>query len=309
MSTTPRIALLAAVVATADSPPEPEAPAARPELRITDASLFRHLEVLASDDFLGRRAGEEGAELAAAYLIQQFRQMEFGPKGTRRYSQPFEKGKRKLFNVIARLEGTDPKLRDEHLVIGAHFDHLGQRGESIFNGSDDNASGCAGLLEVARALADDNDLRRSVLFIGFDGEEIGLLGSRHFVRKPTVDKDSIVAMINMDMISRGATDDVRVCGTKYSPLLKEIVEAQAPKVDLELHYDFERKWRRASDHGPFGDAGIPFLYFGVLDHDDYHKASDTTEKANQAKMTRIARLVYLTARAIANHDERATYDE
>jgi Zn-dependent M28 family amino/carboxypeptidase len=169
------------------------------------------------------------------------------------------------------------------------------------------------LLEVAAALKADDDLERSVLFVGFDGEEAtlggGLLGSRHFVSKPTVAKRSIVAMLNLDMVSRGETADLRVCGTKYSPLLKAIVEAHAPRAELKLYYDHERQWRRASDHGPFGDAGIPFLYFGVLDHEDYHQPSDTADKANKDKAARIARLTYLTLRDLANREERPTYHE
>ncbi len=265
---------------------------------ITEKRLVHHVETLAADEFQGRRAGTEGAELAAGYLIQQFKSLKLAPKGTKQYRQPFARDGKKLANVVARLEGTDPKLRDEYVILGAHFDHLGTRKEAIFPGADDNASGCAALLEVARALAQEPP-KRSVLFIGFDGEEIGLLGSRHFIDQPTVAKRSIVAMINLDMIGRGETADVRVCGTPHSLELKGVVEAAAPLAKLTLHYDKEQEWRRASDHGPFGDAGVPFLYFGVLDHPDYHRPSDTADKINVEKLLRITRLVFLTVHGVA----------
>lgn len=290
------------------APPTPET-SANHLASITEAGLFRHVRVLASDDFQGRRAGEEGGRLAATYMAQRFEQIGLVAKGTHEFEQPFSKGTKQMTNVVALLEGSDAELRDQYLVIGAHFDHLGQRGDKIYHGSDDNASGCAALIEVARALRADTDLRRSILFVAFDGEEIGLLGSKHFVREPPVPREAIVAMLNLDMVSRGETGDVWLSGAGYSPLLKEWVEAIAPETDLAVHHEHEKEWRQASDHGPFGDAGIPFLYFGVLDHEDYHKPTDTSDKANQEKMARIARLVYLTARTIANSAERPTYTE
>jgi hypothetical protein len=109
------------------------------------------------------------------------------------------------------------------------------------------------------------------------------------------------------MVSRGVTGDVRVCGTSHSALLKQLVEESAGPANLKLHYDHEREWRHLSDHGPFGDARIPFLYFGVLDHEDYHRPTDTIDKLNVEKLTRVTRLAYLTARAIADHDEAPKY--
>ena len=280
---------------------EPPKPVARDS--ISAARLLPHVQLLSSDDLEGRKSGSAGAETAAAYMAQQFETLKLEPEGTMGYRQAFRQGGRTLTNIVARLKGSDPRLRRQYVVVGAHFDHLGQRGDQIYKGADDNASGCAALIEIARALTEGQPPRRSVVLIGFDGEESGLLGSKEFVRHPTVPKKSIVAMINLDMVSRGKTGDVRVCGTAHSELLKELVEGSADPAGLVLHYDREREWRHQSDHGPFGDARIPFLYFGVLDHKDYHRPSDTVEKINVEKLERITRLAYLTVRAVADHDK------
>lgn len=291
-------------------PPAPAAAARDPAApAIGRAALVRHVEVLASEDFEGRGAGTPGGKLAATYMVRLFKEAGLAPRGTRRYLQPFQARNRSLTNVVGLLEGADPALAQEYVLIGAHFDHLGRNGDTIWFGADDNASGCAVLIEVARAFQAAGAPRRSVLFVSFDSEERGLAGSKHFVAEPVVPLDRIVAMVNLDMVSRGETEELRVVGTPYSPLLKEIVEAAAPAAELELFYDHEQDWRHASDHGPFGDAGIPFLYFGVLDHEDYHKPTDTADKINAEKLERIARLAFLTVRGIADAPERPTYGE
>lgn len=271
---------------------------------ISEESLHRHVRVLASEDFMGRGAGTEGAALAAAYLVQRWSASGIAPKGTDEYMQPFTERNKKLANVVGWIRGTDEVLRDEFVILGAHYDHLGQHGEIVFNGADDNASGCAVMTEVASAIATEGGCRRSILVIAFDSEERGLRGSRYYATNPTVDKDAIAAMINMDMVSRGETGDVRACGTPYSPELKRALEAAAPKAGLTLHYDHEEKWKSASDHASFAKVGVPWLYIGVLDHEDYHKATDDADKSNKEKMLRIARMVYLLVKDVANQDGR-----
>lgn len=286
--------------------PEEKVRAATTEIAptITEESLHRHVRALASDDFMGRGAGTEGAKLTLAYLTQRWKAAGILPKGTKGFEQPFtEKGK-DMANLVGWIEGTDEELRDEFVVIGAHFDHLGERGGKIYNGADDNASGCAVMTEVGAAIKAQGGCRRSILLIAFDGEEIGLRGSRYYANNPTVDKDSIVAMVNMDMVSRGETGDVRACGTPYSPELKRAIEAAATLADLKLHYDHEREWKSASDHASFAKVGVPWLYVGVIDHPDYHKHTDDADKSNKPKMLRIARLIYLAVTHVADQDGR-----
>lgn len=286
---------------------------------ITAEALMRHVNVLASKDFAGRGAGTEGGEMAAAYMAQQFKSVGLLPAGTKEYRQRFDaNGGLEMCNVVGKLEGSDATLKDEVVVLGAHFDHLGtkkgalvgedgKRSDAIYFGADDNASGCAALLEVARALHAEGGCKRTVVCVAFDGEELRLLGSKYFVKNPTVPKESIAAMINMDMVSRGAEDHVCISGASKCDALKSILEIQAKKIGLRLEYQFDEKWRNASDHGPFGEAKIPYLYFGVEDHDDYHQPTDTPDKIEQKRFETIARLVLATARAVADAPERPRF--
>lgn len=306
----------AGAVARAEPPPQaPQAPQDAPAAPPADSALeaisrerlLPHVLALTARELDGRRSGTSGAAKAADYMQRAFEEIGLDPEGTMGYRQPFRRGGKDLANVVARLDGSDSRRRREFVVVGAHFDHLGEKGDTYFPGADDNASGCAVLIEVARALKQGGAPARSVLFIGFDGEETGLLGSRHFVKEPTVPKKALAAMLNLDMVSRGAVRELRVCGTPHSAELKRIVEEAAPRAGLDLFYDHEREWRHLSDHGPFGDEGIPFLYFGVLDHEDYHRPSDVADKVDGDKLERIARLAYLTVRGTADLDKRPRF--
>lgn len=259
-------------------------------------ALTKHVAKLASDEFEGRGAGSPGDEKAVTWLEEQFREIGLAPKGENGFRQPFKGPKdRKLMNLIGYLEGTDEKLKRETIVISAHHDHLGKRGEKVYYGADDNASGCASVLEIARALKAAGGAKRSYLFILFDGEEIGLRGSRYFIANPTVEKSGIVANLNLDMVSRGALDHVCLSGPKEWPNLKAVADRFAPDVELALDTTHDTEWRNQSDHGPFADAKIPYLYLGVEDHEDYHKPTDTADKVVKEKLEKIARLTYLIA--------------
>lgn len=267
-----------------------------------------HIVKLTSDEFEGRGAGTEGGMLARDYMERAFRSLGLKEAGTEGFRQPFRtkgRGRSKatdldLCNVVGILEGSDAELKKQYVVIGAHYDHLGRRNGTIYPGADDNASGSGALLEVARAFTLGERPKRSLLFIAFDGEEIGLLGSRHFVKAPTVKDEALVAMLNMDMVSRGPDGDLWLSGVSESSAMKAAVEAAAPLAELTLHFEHDREWRQSSDHGPFASAGIPFLYFGVPDHEDYHKPGDTADKVNETLLLRASRVVYLTAKSVAN---------
>lgn len=268
--------------------------------------LAAHVRALASPDLEGRAAGTPGGEMARAYLVTRLRSLGLEPGFEGRYARPFVVRDRRLANVAARVPGRDPALSEETIVLGAHYDHLGRRGETIFPGADDNASGCAALLEIARSLARDPP-RRSVLIVFFDGEEIGLLGSRRFVREPPLPRERIVCMVNLDMLSRGDPREVRVCGMPTSALFAPIVRSAAAAHGLRVFDDHELEWRDASDHAPFGDARIPFLYFGVLDHPDYHRPTDTAERIDTAKLRRVASLVLHVVRRLAETEDRPVF--
>jgi hypothetical protein len=220
---------------------------------------------------------------------------------------------RQVKNVIADLKGDGPRA-DETIVIGAHYDHLGFGGaasaqpdsKDIHNGADDNGSGIAVLLEIARRLvALEKPLPRRVVFIAFTGEEAGLLGSAHYVKEPTVPLDKVVAMLNLDMVGRMKDNKLIVHGTGTAEQFNGLIDR------LNVQHAFEIVKKPSgfgpSDHTSFYKKKIPVLHFFTGGHEDYHKPSDDYEKLNVAGMRRIGSLVSETALAIAETEERPEY--
>ncbi len=213
-------------------------------------------------------------------------------------------------NVAAWLPGSDPRLKSQVVVVGAHYDHVGVANDTvIYNGADDNASGTAGVLEIAQAFA-LNPVRpkRSLLFICFAGEEKGLFGSRYYVDTPLFPLDSTVAMLNLDMISRNDSNQVSVAGKDVSPELFALLKAANTEVGLEITTEAE-KFFRQSDHYSFYRKHVPVLFFNTLEHADLHKPTDDVGKIMPRKMERIARLAYLLAYQAANSPERPSFHE
>jgi hypothetical protein len=211
-------------------------------------------------------------------------------------------------NVVGVRRGSDPSLRDTYVVVTAHFDHLGvgnpdEAGDSIYNGADDNASGTAALLEMARAtMALPEAPARSILFLAVSGEEKGLLGSRAFVESPTVPLSGIVANINLDMVGRNHPDTVIAIGQEYSTLENVIRRvADRPGLGLEVIEDPEpeKMFFFRSDQLSFVQRGIPAVFFTTGDHPDYHQQSDRPERIDNDKLARVARLAFHLAYEIA----------
>jgi hypothetical protein len=218
-------------------------------------------------------------------------------------------------NVVGILRGADPELRNTYVIISAHYDHVGvgtpdARGDSIYNGADDNASGTTALLEIAEAFASmPTPPRRSIVFLAVSGEEKGLLGSRYYSDNPTVPVGQIVANINIDMISRNAPDSIVVLGQEYSSLgpLVQRVNARHPNLGLTVAEDIwpEERFFFRSDHFNFVRLEIPALFFFSGVHEDYHRPSDTVDRIDPDKGARVARLVFHTIIEIANGDRPA----
>ena len=214
-------------------------------------------------------------------------------------------------NLVGYLEGSDPELKKEVVVLGAHFDHLGMdaRGR-MAAGADDNASGSAALLEVAEALSLAKP-RRSIVIAGFSGEEDGLLGSRAFCEFPPIEKTSMIAMLNMDMIGRGKDSSVVVLGAEKLRDMEKFLDRGDKLAKTGIKKIVTNKgqelWQR-SDHYSFYEAGVPVLFFfeavPITDNEDYHTWRDTPELVNIEKVTNTARLVYNTAWLIAQDDDR-----
>ena len=161
--------------------------------------LEQHVFTLASDSLQGRQAGTLHARMAAEYIVKQWEEIEIEPYTENSFWQIFNNGK--FQNLVGIIRGNDPNLQNEYIVVGAHYDHIGVWNGNIYNGADDNASGVAVLIELARKLKyNQANLKRSIILIAFDAEEIGLLGSKHFVNNPIVPLESIKLMIGIDMV-------------------------------------------------------------------------------------------------------------
>ena len=220
-------------------------------------------------------------------------------------------------NVLAAIPGSDPAMKNEWVVVGAHYDHLGlgdrnslapsQIGQ-IHHGADDNASGTSGVLEIARLAAKNkSQWKRSVLLTTFAGEELGLLGSSQFVNHPTIPLNNVIGMINMDMIGRINNDRLFVGGVGTSPNFKTWLEEFNQTVHLQL--DYSDSGYGASDHMSFNSKKIPVLFFFSGLHTDYHKPTDTYDKINAAGAVKVLSLVYMTAERMASEPKRLEYTE
>lgn len=220
------------------------------------------------------------------------------------------------YNVIGILDGSDPSLKSEAIVIGAHYDHLGRGGEGslaprsgeIHHGADDNASGTAGLLELARMFASERPRpKRTIVFIAFGGEEEGLLGSNYYVNHPVSPLAKTVAMLNMDMIGRMKDRKLVIGGVGSAKEWREIIAQGTADATRSFDLTLNEDGFGPSDHSSFYGKQIPVLFFWTGTHNDYHKPSDTFEKINYADQTRIVNLVAYVVRNLDTAAQRVTY--
>ncbi len=217
-------------------------------------------------------------------------------------------------NVVGLIPGSDKRIKDEVVIIGAHYDHTGYIAkspagqDSIYNGADDNASGTVGVLASARALAmAEKKPKRSILCIAFAGEEKGLFGSTHYVAEPLWPLDKTAAMLNMDMISRNRLDSLSITGSKTSRELHQDLIKANRKTGFLLDFSSDKYLRGGSDHAPFVRKAIPVLFFFSGMHPDYHKVSDEVDKCNVYKMARVAELCSRVAWQVANDKKRPVF--
>lgn len=258
-------------------------PTSKPKSKYFDAGqLLRDAEYLASDELEGRSADLTSMLNARVYVEKRFKEAGIKPI-VNSYKQEFqitERGSDKKIpgvNFVGEIKGK--KQADKYIVITAHYDHEGIRNGEIYNGADDNASGTAALFAIAKYFSKKKP-DHSLIFVAFDAEEKGLQGARHFVENLPVAKESIALNINMDMISRNDKGELYAAGAFHYPQLKPMLEAaqKKGKVILLLGHDDPKlgrdDWTFQSDHGAFHREKIPFIYFGVEDHKDYHRPTD-----------------------------------
>jgi len=211
-------------------------------------------------------------------------------------------------NVVGFWEGSDPILKNELIIIGGHYDHIGATNDStIYNGADDNASGTAGVMEIAEAFTScDSRPKRSLLFMAYAGEEKGLFGSKFYTAHPIFPLKNTVAMLNLDMISRNDTNEVAIIGALTSKTLRKVNEEANALVGMDLGYDQEQYFKQ-SDHYSFYRKNIPVLFYNCRDTPDLHQPTDTMDKIIPEKMARIGRLVFSTAWLLAEMDGRPDF--
>ncbi|WP_299171844.1 M20/M25/M40 family metallo-hydrolase [uncultured Brevundimonas sp.] len=276
--------VLAGCVQPMPSPPPAAVPSAAYDQLLDD------VRILSADDMEGRSTGSPGGERARAYIVGRLEALGVAPAPFGRL-QPFEATGRspegpttfRGANILGLIPGT--RVADRYIVVSAHYDHVGTRDGQIYNGADDNASGVATMLELARRLKAQAP-EHSVLLVAFDGEERGLLGAREFVKAPPMPLSAIALNLNFDMTARAETDGrLWVTGTYQHPQFRPILEpipAVGP-VSFAFGKDTPQdmgpdNWVSASDHGAFHEAGVPFLYMGVDYHPDYHRPSDDFDR-------------------------------
>jgi hypothetical protein len=293
------LCLAAAPVLAADL----SASAAMASLRAEDAQ--RHVVALADDALEGRAAGSRGGRAAGAYLVEEFERIGVDPAGNEGgYYQRFGT----MRNVLGMLRGRDPEASREIVVLGAHYDHVGYGKLSnsfgptgfIHNGADDNASGVAGLLEVAEACTLlPQRPRRTIVFALWDGEEVDLLGSRHFVKRLPLPlaRHTVAFSINLDMIGRLRSERVEVYGSRSAIGLRRAVVDANLSAGLQLAFSWE--YSEDSDHYPFLEAGIPTLMFHTGLHGEYHRPSDDSHLVNFAGVAQVTQLALATLLTVA----------
>ncbi|RLS33994.1 MAG: M20/M25/M40 family metallo-hydrolase [Planctomycetota bacterium] len=281
-----------------------EASAARTGIRAAEAG--RHVQALSDDAFEGREGGSRGGRAAGAYIVETLRGLGIDPAGDEgTYFQRFGT----MRNIMAIVPGSDPDLARELVVVGAHYDHVGYGTPSnsygptglIHNGADDNASGVAGLLEIAEVLHGlPTRPRRPILLAFWDGEEKGLLGSWHFLRvRPTgIAPLRPVFSLNIDMIGRLRGDRVEVYGARSAIGLRPMLVAANRSSDLELAFDWEIV--DDSDHYPFITAGVPTLMLHTGLHDEYHRPSDDAHLVNLIGVEAVGRLAFDVVTLVAD---------
>lgn len=258
--------------------------AAQAQFSVDSSHLLNDIRTLSDDKFEGRMIGTRGNREAQFYLLGRFKEIGLQPFNGK-YERMF------LYNAGKNISGTNiygyiPGESDSVIIITAHYDHVGIHRatdpaitDSIFNGADDNASGTGGLLALAKYYAQHKP-RHTMVFAALDGEEEGLQGAKAFFAQPPFPVNQVQLNVNMDMISRNDKQELWASGLYYNPALKPFVDAAAAQSLIHLKAGHDRPdqgqddWTGQSDQYEFKQRGIPYIYFGVEDHPDYHRMTD-----------------------------------
>lgn len=272
--------------------------AAAGAVHFTADDLMASVQTLAAADMQGRQTGTPGNAKAREWISSRFNEAGLAPvAGRSDFAWPFTFARPVMggqgqgvkvegVNLVGLCRGTGA-ADNGALVISAHYDHLGVQGNVTYHGADDNASGVAVLLALARQCR-QAPWAHDAIFVAFDAEEMGLQGARAFISALPLPKDRTLAVnVNLDMVARGDTGELYIAGVSHRPMLKPILEPVASRSRVKVRFGHDsgggrEDWTTQSDHGVFHENHIPFVYFGVEDHPDYHKPTDTADKINPA---------------------------
>jgi Zn-dependent M28 family amino/carboxypeptidase len=294
-----RAALLAACLLA-----EPGCASAQALPAVDATRLLADVAVLAHDSMEGRAAQTEGSRRARAYLVRALAETGAHPlagvsEGS--FERPFAWERGGGVNLVGAIAG---RVSSEHvIVLTAHYDHVGVRDGQVFNGADDNASGVAALLEIARRVAIE-PLEHTLIVALVDAEELGMRGARALVAEPPVPVERIALNINLDMVSR--TDGLLWAGgASHTPALRAPLEAVAARAPVTLRLGHDRPgapegddWTQLSDHVAFHERGIPFVYFGVEDHVDYHRPTDDVDRVEPGEYVAAVQTILMALREL-----------
>lgn len=298
--------------------------------------LKEHTSILANDDFNGREAGTGDDSRAAQYIADQFSNIGLIPIGNKtqnsfiqtfKFEAWWSEKKLNSFNVVGMIEGTD--LKHEFIVIGAHYDHVGNfvnkhygqyeprnSNDLIYNGADDNASGTSALIAIASACKQfsvKTPMRRSMIFIAFGAEEGGLFGSKYYCEHPSIGSiEDYVLMINLDMIGRNPDRPVDIIGVGSASgnILRDVVKASSCHFPIPPNItDRFVSNGGDSDHSSFNDAGVPNIFFFTGLHADYHRVSDHADRLNYIGMSDICKATIEISIRTANLQDRLIYSK
>lgn len=292
--------------------------------------LREHLFLLSSDILEGRKTGEKRQKMAVNYFTAYYEHHNLlapakYPEYIQSIPQEYFEGKSNgpSQNILAYIEGSE--FPNEVIVISAHYDHLGMKGEEVYNGADDNASGSSAVMELAQsfqlAKKQGNGPKRSILFLHFTGEELGLFGSKFYIEHPAFSLDSTVVDLNIDMVGR--VDEKHFDNKEYIYLIgsnrlsqdvhKISQEANKTYTHLKLDYTYNSQedpnsYYTRSDHYNFAKNNIPVIFYFNGTHADYHRTTDTADKIDFELLALRTRLVFYTAWEIANREQRPALD-
>jgi hypothetical protein len=299
---------------------------------ITEKDLKKHLFIYASDEFEGRDTGARGQKMAVNYLVNFYKEIGIKAGNTNgSYVQEMtldirrdNVGQVETENVLAIIEGNEKP--NEFVILTAHLDHVGKKGDVIYNGADDDGSGTVALLEIAeafkKAVEKGRGPKRSILFLHVTGEEKGLLGSKYYSENPIYPLENTVVNLNVDMIGRidptrekKNREYVYIIGSDHdSQDLHNLSEqTNAETINIELDYRFNdtddpNRFYYRSDHYNFAKNGIPIIFYFTGTHEDYHQPTDTPDKIEYDLLELRTQLIFYTAWNIANRDKRIIVD-